>query len=226
MELLRWILLIAGIIFIAMLYLFGRKRRHCKQQDNDFDEDLPEFNAHNWDDLDEGVGSVRVITGSEDAGNISITEDSKLSIQPSSAGAHPEIIALFILPKLNAEFSGSQINSSVQAMGLTFGEMNIYHFIKDQRTVFSLANMHEPGCFDPDNIHDLKSSGLTLFMQINTAADVDAIDDLTEMLQRSYQIAGLIGGRLCNHLRQPLTEQDAENYRTQVREHLEICPED
>ena len=44
----------------------------------------------------------------------------------------------------------------------------------------------------------------------------DPIDDLTEMLQRSYQLAGLLDARLCNHKREPLTEQDAENYRTQV----------
>ena len=44
----------------------------------------------------------------------------------------------------------------------------------------------------------------------------DPLDDLTEMLQRSYQLAGLLGARLCNHKRKPLTEQDAENYRTRV----------
>jgi FtsZ-interacting cell division protein ZipA len=44
----------------------------------------------------------------------------------------------------------------------------------------------------------------------------DPLDDLTEMLQRSYQLAGLLDARLCNHRREPLTEQDAENYRTQV----------
>ncbi len=219
MESLRWVLLIVGIIFIVILYLFGRKRRHRKQQQEDcFDEDLPEFNARNWDDFDEGVGPVRVVTSGEDINDPAIVGNSELSTSSQNSGAHPEIIVLFILPKLDAKFSGSQINSSVQAMGLKFGDMNIYHFIKEQRTVFSLANMHEPGYFDPDTIHDLKSSGLTVFMQINTSDKIDPIDDLTEMLQRSYQIAGLLDGRLCNHLRQPLTEQDAENYRTQVRE--------
>ena len=42
----------------------------------------------------------------------------------------------------------------------------------------------------------------------------DPVDDLTEMLQRSYQLSGLLDARLCNHKRVPLTEQDAENYRT------------
>jgi cell division protein ZipA len=109
---------------------------------------------------------------------------------------------------------GSQINSSAQAMGLRFGEMSIFHYKSDGRNVFSLANMLEPGSFDANTIHDLNTTGLTVFMQINGD---DPLDDLTEMLQRSYQLAGLLDARLCNHRREPLTEQDAENYRTQVR---------
>jgi len=93
--------------------------------------------------------------------------------------------------------------------------MNIFHFKSNGRTVFSLANMMEPGSFDEHTIHDLKTSGLTIFMQLQSG---DPLDDLTEMLQRSYQLAGLLDARLCNHKRHPLTEQDAENYRSQVAE--------
>ncbi len=93
--------------------------------------------------------------------------------------------------------------------------MNIFHYKAGGRNVFSLANMLEPGYFDADTIHDLKTSGLTVFMQIHQG---DPLDDLTEMLQRSYQLAGLLGARLCNHKRETLTEQDAENYRKQVRD--------
>jgi cell division protein ZipA len=124
-----------------------------------------------------------------------------------------DIIVLYILPKADQVLIGSQINSSAQAMGLSFGEMNIFHYYDNGRNVFSLANMLEPGSFDANTIHDLKTTGLTVFMQIQGN---DPLDDLTEMLQRSYQLAGLLDARLCNHKREPLTEQDAENYRTQV----------
>ena len=96
--------------------------------------------------------------------------------------------------------------------------MNIFHYKPRERSVFSLANMLEPGSFDADTIHDLKTTGLTVFMQIRAG---DPLDDLTEMLQRSYQLAGLLGARLCNHERKVLTEQDAENYRAQVSEFIE-----
>ncbi len=221
MESLRWILLFAGIALIALIYFFSRKHRQKKRREEErLDDDLPEFSARNWDDFDEGVGPVRVITSTEN--------ESSGTAADSQADNTSDIIVLYILPKLDGIFQGSQINSSVQAMGLKFGEMNIYHFLQPvsatdsaeapSRQVFSLANMHEPGMFDPDTIHDLQTTGLTVFMQINPSTEVDALDDLTEMLQRSYQIAGLLDGRLCNHRREPLTEQDAENYREQVRQ--------
>lgn len=215
MESLRWILLAVGIIFIVLVYLFGCKHRQRKREREEiYEEELPEFSARNWDDFDEGVGPVRVITSSEVEEELNGTDEAGAGTDGS---ARSDIIVLFILPKPGVKFSGSQINSSVQAMGLKFGDMNIYHYIQNGRTIFSLANMHEPGSFDPETIHDMQSAGLTVFMQINTSAEVDALDDLTEMLQRSYQIAGLIEGRLCNHKREPLTEQDAEGYRNQVR---------
>jgi cell division protein ZipA len=197
---------------------------------DDIDDELPEFTAHSLDDVDEGVGAVRIISSDasaisdEDLSSFSV-DDEALEQAAAEEGDNSEleeaaptlpndIVVLYILAKPNKQLVGSQVNSSAQAMGLSFGEMNIFHYRKDNRNVFSLANMLEPGSFDASTIHDLKTTGLTVFMQIQGD---DPLDDLTEMLQRSYQLAGLLDARLCNHRREPLTEQDAENYRTQVR---------
>jgi cell division protein ZipA len=244
-ESFRWILLAAGIVFVLVIYVLGRSRRQRKHSLVDELEDgqedsLPEFSAQNLDDVDEGVGEVRIISGAgmgqveldpyeEDiapvkvaAENKSIEDNKAIEENQSTESAGNETpsdyIVLYILPKSKPNedsfLLGSQINSSAQAMGLTFDEMNIFHYKSAGRNVFGLANMLEPGYFDAETIHDLKTSGLTVFMKIKGN---DPLDDLTEMLQRSYQLAGLLGARLCNHNRQTLTEQDAENYRKQVR---------
>jgi FtsZ-interacting cell division protein ZipA len=221
MESLRWILLAAGAVFVLVLYVLGRSRRQRKHSIIDeLEDDLPEFSATNLDDVDEGVGEVRIISG----GGLDVDEN--LSVNASvddSAIESPiskmptDFIVLYILPKNdpNAKqfLAGAEINSSAQAMGLSFGDMNIFHYKPKGQTVFSMANMLEPGSFDAETIHDLKTSGLTVFMKIKGN---DPLDDLTEMLQRSYQLAGLLDARLCSHKRETLTEQDAENYRTQV----------
>ena len=223
MESLRWILLAVGAAFVVFIYILGRSRKQRQHSMvDDLEEELPEFSAKNINDFDEGVGEVRVISGAGPAGGDVDSSDMDVSIDASpeegdteeSANNNPsDIIVLYILSKGEQPLIGSQINSSAQAMGLTFGEMNIFHYRKNDINIFSLANMLEPGSFDADTIHDLQTTGLTVFMQIKGD---DPLDDLTEMLQRSYQLAGLLDGRLCNHKREPLTEQDAENYRRQV----------
>ncbi len=223
MESLRWILLAAGIVFVIVIYFLGRNRRQRKQSMLDeLDDDLPEFSARSLDDVDEGVGQVRIITSAgsqsedEDVASLNVSADVEQRGAAQDAADKNklnDIIVLYILPKPDATLAGAQINSSAQAMGLRFGEMNVFHYMDGTRSVFSLANMLEPGSFDADTIHDLKTTGLTVFMQIHAG---DPLDDLTEMLQRSYQLAGLLDARLCNHKRAPLTEQDAENYRMQV----------
>lgn len=247
MESLRWILLAAGIVFILVIYLLGRSRRRrnhsivdaLEDNDNNAPDVLPVFSAGNLDDVDEGVGEVRIITGesfaeeNEDYASLNMSAendaaeadtaqagteseqytDNARQSKPAKSRMPSDIIVLYILPKGDQQLIGAEINSSAQAMGLSFGEMNIYHYTVNSRNVFSLANMLEPGSFDAETIHDLRTSGLTVFMQISGE---DPLDDLTEMLQRSYQLAGLLNARLCNHKREPLTEQDAENYRVQV----------
>lgn len=68
MESLRWILLAAGIIFVLVIYMLGRSRRQrnhslVDELEADQEDSLPEFSAQNLDDVDEGVGKVRIING-------------------------------------------------------------------------------------------------------------------------------------------------------------------
>lgn len=233
MESLRWILLAVGAVFVIAIYVLGRSHRQ-RQRDivDELEDDLPEFSAQGLNDVDEGVGEVRIISsaGFEAEGLVpdeAITERQEnhpdenvaadVGEDESQSSSQADIVVLYILSKADQPLIGAQINSSAQAMGLKFGAMNIFHYQPDGRSVFSLANMLEPGSFDADNIHDLKTTGLTVFMQIQAG---DPLDDLTEMLQRSYQLAGLLDARLCNHKRKPLTEQDAENYRAKVRDFI------
>jgi cell division protein ZipA len=230
MESLRWVLLAGGIVFVIVIYILGRSRhRRSHSMVDELEDDLPEFTAQNLDDFDEGVGPVRIITDAASESDEGVISSLNISVDGSQQAESAEtgtpenqaaekdqlkdIIVVYILPKPDQILIGSQINSSAQSMGLKFGEMNIFHYKDNDRSVFSLANMLEPGSFDASTIHDLKTTGLTIFMQIQGD---DPLDDLTEMLQRSYQMAGLLDARLCNHKREPLTEQDAENYRTHV----------
>ena len=224
MEYLRWILLLAGILFIAVLYFMGRQRRHndMYSDGSEFDEDLPQISTRELDDFDEGVGKVRVVTRFDDddelpQDDISATqsaEPQKKTPQQKSEkpSARPDDLVTLYLMSKDEPLSGDMINSAAYANGLTFGEMNIFHRLdENEQPLYSLANMMKPGSFDSENIHKLKTRGLVLFIQL---ADLKyPVDALHDMLRCAYRMADMIEARLCNHKRQPLTEQDANAYR-------------
>lgn len=296
MENLRWILLAVGIIFILAIYFAGRQqRRRSKSNLFDPNEELPEFSARDWDELDEGVGKVRIVArdnddddlsealaadlepvpdydepmdidelrpraqrfepdfkrdadlpGSEEAfEQVDATEQldaddevvqspieppsvKQPSVEPQPAehqeadkearnSANVDIIVLHILAKAPELLTGDSINIAARANGLTFGRMNIFHRLDvDGQALFSMANMIEPGNFDPDTIHDMTTSGLTMFMQLSTSAHPS--DCFDEMLRCAYHTSEMLGADLCNQHRQPITQEDAEYYRQLISE--------
>jgi cell division protein ZipA len=205
MQYLRWILLGAGVI----------------------------FSARDWDDIDEGVGKVRVVATQDDVDiqdvepELETEIDSDLaSFDADAQAAQPvnktakttdqppridDLVTLYLLAKDDA-LSGDVINSAAYANGLTFGKMNIFHRLDDHgEPLYSLANMMEPGHFDADNIHNLKTRGLVMFIQL--AQLKHSSEALHDMLRCAYRMAEMIGARLCNSRRQTLTEKDTNAYR-------------
>ncbi|MDH5611895.1 MAG: cell division protein ZipA [Gammaproteobacteria bacterium] len=275
MENLRWILLAAGIFFILAIYFVGRQRRRNNSSDLfDAKEDIPEFSARDWDELEEGVGKVRIVARERIEDDFSddlsaeplpernepfVMADEQESAQSRSReyirkpdltpsgdlfeeldevesppveeppaetqdraprqqkSSNVDIIVLYILAKPNKFLTGEKINSVAQANGFEFGRMNIFHRLDEKgQAIFSLANMMEPGNFDPDTIHSMKTSGLTVFMQLSNLTH--PADDFDEMLRSAYYMSEMLDARLCNQERQPITQADAEYYRKLIAE--------
>lgn len=229
MDYLRWILLVAGIFFVLILYLVGRKNHNHDngygyESDNaDFDNSFND-EVDDWQDADEGVGEVRIVASRdddyedkyerEDESSLldeieSDTADDVVGVDDAETNS-ADVIVLHILAKSPNRLAGDKINSAAQANGLKFGDMDIFHFIDNGQSVFSMTNMVEPGIFDPDTMHELKTPGLTLFMQKSALNNIDIFED---MLTCAYRMSEMLGAELCNRQRQPLTQTDAEQYR-------------
>jgi len=260
MDNFRWILLAVGIFIIVVIYLISRKnKREFYQDDDALSEDLPEINTRTWDDMDEGVGEVRIIARSNDD-SLNIEND---SAQPFSGNrdeelpdalmavdykaavgtepkpeprAEPElepepepepvpepekapedepsetVLVFNILARDGSSLSGSSINSVAHANDMVFGEMDIYHRMDDNnRSVFSMVNMVKPGSFDPSTIDELKTPGITLFMQLPGPSN--AADAFGDLLHTAQGMSEMLEARLCDRSRQPLTETVIDEYR-------------
>ena len=262
MDNFRWILLAVGIFIIVVIYLISRKnKREFYQDDDALSEDLPEINARNWDDMDEGVGEVRIIARSNDdflnidndsaqpfSGNrdeelpdalMAVDYKAAVGTEPKpEPRAEPElepepepepvpepepekapedepsetVLVFNVLARDGSSLSGSSINSVAHANDMVFGEMDIYHRMDDNnRSVFSMVNMVKPGSFDPSTIDELKTPGITLFMQLPGPSN--AADAFADMLHTAQGMSEMLEARLCDRSRQPLTETVIDEYR-------------
>lgn len=229
MEYLRWILLGAGALFVLLVYFYSRRRqRSAGDEYINESADIEGFSAVDLDRLDEGVGEVRVIARGDDRrgehGHEHHDSATQTATRTRPAASEREvrdmpeavIITLFILAQgKDQPFQGDRVNSAARACGLVFGEMNIFHKLDvNDHPVYSLANMLEPGSFDPATLFELRTTGLVVFLQLDMVQEPRmALDD---MLATAYRLSEFLGGQLCNHRRQPISQQDTDEYRSQA----------
>ncbi len=124
-----------------------------------------------------------------------------------------DVVVLYLVAPHGEALKGEQILSSTFATQLEYGDMKIFHR-KDanNKIVFSMTNMMEPGWFDFDKMHEMKTRGISLFVQLSLCDDpVKALDD---MLACAHTLSGMLTAQLCDQNRQLLNE----SYTNALRE--------
>jgi len=131
-----------------------------------------------------------------------------------------DVVALYIVADRGEELRGEQILSACYAGQLEYGDMKIFHRLDDnEKIVFSMASMMEPGWFDYEHMHEMKTRGITLFAQLRLCDDpVQALDD---MLVCAHNMATLLNAQLCGPDRQLLNEVTAKSLREKARHFLQ-----
>lgn len=142
-----------------------RKKNYSfsNEQQNDF-ENL-EIEQHEHDNISDDLYADDVVDSESDTTLCSI--DIRESAYP--ADDNSPILILHVMAKNEAIFSGYELLQVLLAVGLRFGDMNIFHYYREiegrEKTLFSLASATEPGVFDIRNMSAFSCLGLTLFMK-------------------------------------------------------------
>jgi len=128
----------------------------------------------------------------------------------------PLILALHVMARDGQVFFGAAIEPALREAKLQHGEMGIYHHhgvggSTREASVFSLANMFEPGTFDPATMDDFETRGLALFLRLPGPLDGSVALEL--MLASAQSIAANLDGLLLNARRQPLRPEDLREMR-------------
>lgn len=110
-----------------------------------------------------------------------------------------EIIVIYIISRSPSVFDGGELLHVLESSNMQFGAMDIFHHYgpdknHSSRALFSLANIHEPGTFDMENMDTFSTDGLAMFMCL--PAEIGGDIALEIMLDTAQNICYLMDGEL------------------------------
>ncbi|MEN8169156.1 MAG: cell division protein ZipA [Pseudomonadota bacterium] len=235
MDSLRIILVLSGIALVVAIYLWDRIRSRKRNElgrwqdmeieeseaghidplisnDNPFDDEWKgeaikaQRDSGAMDDNLEGLKNI-VALSSE-----GIVDDGAEQPKPDEA-----VIILSLMAKEGSTFNGMQLLDAMELCGLSHGDMGIFHYteLESGQPLFSVANVLEPGSFDRDNLGDLETPGLALFMRL--PAPIDGVKALLTFVQQAKRLKEQLSGSLTDGQRRELTRETLEDLKSTAR---------
>ena len=129
------------------------------------------------------------------------------------------LVVLTVMTPGQRQLSGERIRQALTAFGLEPDEVGLFHHFgsrrgRAQQSVFSVANVLEPGMFDIERMQDLETPGLCIFMRrpgpFPAAVAFDLMVDVGSRLARTLEAV------LCDQQRCRLTPQATQALRERV----------
>jgi cell division protein ZipA len=131
-----------------------------------------------------------------------------------------EVIVINVLARTGEEFQGPALQRLLEACGLLYGDMDIYHRHETTDTKspvqFSVASAVEPGTFRPAEIATLSTPGISFFMSLPGPGN--ALQAFNFMYETAQAVVRNLGGELKDERRSVMTSQTAEHCRQRIRE--------
>lgn len=225
---LRWILIVAGLVIIALIFLFGKpdrkkprasRRNPGARSSRGWQEDPirrePTIGSRKEDET--SAGEPAGAPG--DQGELPIDSGNEIRVEKRDLPAPDKIVSLFLLARDNHMITGAQLLEATVKTGMDFGEMNIFHRLTDgdDRPVFSLANASKPGYFDRDSWHEFETGALVLFATMPNP--MSALDAWDAMLATARRVAAIVDAELQDEDHHPFSRQKEAQIREEMRDY-------
>jgi len=237
---LRLILFILGITLVVGIYLWDRKkhvdsklfskRSSRKSRTHDasvFDDTAIEKaskidKASSVEELNTGddfeISRVDSFQSQQDFSvDDGLSFSAKNAFEEYEAGTKlpTKIIQVNLLAR-KTDISGQMILDLTTELDMKLADFNIFHRLDPitGKSIFSMANIVEPGSFDMDAMQDFRTPGLTLFAQL--PAPVDSMTVFTELMSAAKRIGYIVGAEMQDSSHCTLTSQSIEHQRNSV----------
>lgn len=135
------------------------------------------------------------------------------------------MIVLYLAAPEGERLVGAQLAVAFARHGLEHGELGIFHARAggdgsaerpERTTDFSIANAVEPGSFDPATMDTLSTPGVVLFMRVpGPKSPINAFD---RMVAVARSLGEELGARVLDDKKIPLTRQEEQHLRDQLRQ--------
>mgnify|MGYP003385377573 CR=1 FL=1 len=127
------------------------------------------------------------------------------------------VIALTIMAPDNERFAGRAVKAALESSNLHFGDLQIYHrFTAGARrqSIFSVANILDPGTLLPDKFISLTTPGLLIFARL--PGPVNGLAMFDDLLETAQSLTEKLGGTLSDDAREPISESRLEAMRSRI----------
>ena len=143
-------------------------------------------------------------------------ESGPATVQASAFDAERQmLLSLLVLPEHGERFLGTDVLSVLEESGLRFGARRIYHrHDAGGATLWSMANMLEPGHLEPAQLQGDYVHGLVLFAVL--PGPRPGSETFADMLATARRVAQRLRGELADADRGSLTPQTIQHLREQV----------
>ncbi|MEE9319907.1 MAG: cell division protein ZipA C-terminal FtsZ-binding domain-containing protein [Granulosicoccus sp.] len=129
-----------------------------------------------------------------------------------------KIITLHVVAPPDTLLNGPQLLNVFEQRGYHFGEMNIFHSMHEEKTVFSVAKMVEPGFFDINDTESFATPGITLILQLPGPVPADVSFEV--LISEAFEMAGELGATVLDGDRSTLSKQSVQHMRESIYEYM------
>ncbi len=220
---LRTGILIAGVLLIVAIYMFGRPRKPGQGRRVEGREGMrvePTLGAQLEAELvaDGGHGDDSIVQSEMDldrAGGAAVGTD----LGKRASEDFEKIVTLYIAARAGEKLRGPDIVVAAEKAGLVYGHMNVFHRLveghPERGPIFSVANIMKPGSFDMATIQSLETPAIAFFLTL--PAPIAALDAWETMLPTAERMAELLNGVLLDESRNALGRQRVAHLRDELR---------
>ncbi|WP_028111842.1 cell division protein ZipA [Ferrimonas kyonanensis] len=135
------------------------------------------------------------------------------------AHAPEDVLVMHVVAAEGELLQGAELLHNFLTLGMKFGEMNIFHRHQDSAgrgpVMYSLANMVNPGTFEPDTMEQFETEGVSLFMTLPNQCDETV--GFSMMLGAAQALADMHNGQVLNDSHQPWDELSKDRYMDRIQ---------